>query len=336
MDRNISARDILGLAGSYLWALALILAGSLIGSILVSAIAGALYGLVSGDSMSLMWDALKAGDPTVLGLPAPGAGYSISWASIIYTAGRYLPHLGIWGAFLLYLAVSKTSHPILKVLRPGYGGNTLRGLALGLGLGFALNGICVLAAALSESIQLSFIGVDVLGLVLVFACVFIQSSAEELAVRCYLYEWTLRTTRSPALSIILSSALFALLHLTNRGASFVSCLNIFLTGVLFCLLMARFRSPWAAFGCHTGWNFTQAVLFGLPNSGYTTPFALFGLASGTTPQTSFAYDPIFGIEASPFCGVVCAAACVALILYARRRNLEPDNIWTEGALPSVS
>jgi hypothetical protein len=97
MDRNISARDILGLAGSYLWALALILAGSLIGSFLAPAIAGALYGLVSGDSMSLMWDALKAGDPTVLGLPAPGAGYSISWASIIYTAGRYLPHLGIWG-----------------------------------------------------------------------------------------------------------------------------------------------------------------------------------------------------------------------------------------------
>jgi hypothetical protein len=51
MDRNISARDILGLAGSYLWALALILAGSLIGSILVPAIVGALYGLVSGDSI---------------------------------------------------------------------------------------------------------------------------------------------------------------------------------------------------------------------------------------------------------------------------------------------
>lgn len=336
MNRNISARDILGLAGSYLWALALILAGSLIGSFLAPAIAGALYGLISGDSMNLMRDVLKAGDPTMLGLPAQGAGYSTSWAGIIYTAGRYLPHLGIWGAFLLYLAVSKTSHPILKVLRPGYGGNTLRGLALGLGLGFALNGICILAAALSESIQLSFIGVNVLGLVLVFACVFIQSSAEEFAIRCYLFERTLRTCGSTTFSIVSSSALFALLHLTSRGASFVSCLNIFLVGAFFCLLVAKLRSPWTAFGCHTAWNFTQAVLFGLPNSGYTSPFALFGLASGTTPQAGFAYDPIFGIEASPLCGIIFAAACLALILYARRRNLEPDNIWAEGALPSVS
>lgn len=336
MNRNISARDILGLAGSYLWALALILAGSLIGSFLAPAIAGALYGLISGDSMNLMRDVLKARDPTMLGLPAQGAGYSTSWAGIIYTAGRYLPHLGIWAAFLLYLALSKTSRPILATLGLGYGGNTLRGLALGLGLGFALNGICILAAALSESIQLSFIGVNVLGLVLVFACVFIQSSAEEFAIRCYLFERTLRTCGSTTFSIVSSSALFALLHLTNRGASFVSCLNIFLVGAFFCLLVAKLRSPWTAFGCHTAWNFTQAVLFGLPNSGYTSPFALFGLASGTTPQAGFAYDPIFGIEASPLCGIIFAVACLALILYARRRNLEPDNIWTEGALPSVS
>ena len=77
-------------------------------SFLVPAIAGALYGLVAEDGMRLMWEALKAGDPTALGLPAPGAGYSTSWAGIIYTAGRYLYHLGIWAAFLLYLALSKT------------------------------------------------------------------------------------------------------------------------------------------------------------------------------------------------------------------------------------
>lgn len=78
------------------------------------------------------------------------------------------------------------------------------------------------------------------------------------------------------------------------------------------------------------------MLFGLPNSGYTTPFALFGIASGTAPQAGFAFDPVFGIEASPLCGIIFAAACLALILNARRRNLEPDNIWAEEALPSVS
>jgi hypothetical protein len=97
MDRNISARTSSALPAAISGPLHSSSQEALIGSFLAPAIAGALYGLVSGDSMSLMWDALKAGDPTVLGLPAPGAGYSISWASIIYTAGRYLPHLGIWG-----------------------------------------------------------------------------------------------------------------------------------------------------------------------------------------------------------------------------------------------
>lgn len=212
--------------------------------------------------MRLMWEALKAGDPTALGLPTPGAGYSTSWAGIIYTAGRYLYHLG--------------SLPPLS------------------------------------------------------------GTLEDLAIRRYLYERALRTTRSSALSIVLSSALFSLLHLTNQCASLISCLSIFLVGAFFCLLVAKLRSPWAAFGCHAAWNFTQAVLFGLPNSGYTTPFALFGIASGTAPQAGFAFDPVFGIEASPLCGIIFAAACLALILYARRRNLEPDNIWAEEALPSVS
>jgi membrane protease YdiL (CAAX protease family) len=196
MNRRISLRDILSLAGSYLWTIALIIAGSLVGAVLTSALISALYGLMAKDGMHLMRDALMGEGPAALGLPAQGTGYSISWTSIVYTAGRYLAPVGIWAAFLLYLAHSKTSRPILGILGPHYGSNTLRHFVLGLGLGCALNGICVLAAALSGSIHLSFIGTDALGLILVFVCVFIQASAEELAVRCYLYERTLRTCGS--------------------------------------------------------------------------------------------------------------------------------------------
>ena len=160
MNRRISLRDILSLAGSYLWTIALIIAGSLVGAVLTSALISALYGLMAKDGMHLMRDALMGEGPAALGLPAQGTGYSISWTSIVYTAGRYLAPVGIWAAFLLYLAHSKTSRPILGILGPHYGSNTLRHFVLGLGLGCALNGICVLAAALSGSIHLSFIGTD--------------------------------------------------------------------------------------------------------------------------------------------------------------------------------
>lgn len=98
-------------------------------------------------------------------------------------------------------------------------------------------------------------------------------------------------------------------------------------GVLFALVVWKLDSPWAAFGLHASWNFTQTVLLGLPNSGGTTPFVVFGVALGTTPVAGFAYDLGFGIEGSAMATVVLLAGCALVWWLGERRNVTPTDIW---------
>ena len=84
-----------------------------------------------------------------------------------------------------------------------------------------------------------------------------------------------------------------------------------------------------AFGLHASWNFTQAVLFGLPNSGGITPFAIFGVTPGTTPTAGFAYDPGFGIEGSAMATVVLVAGCALVWWLGERWVARPTDLWAD-------
>ena len=207
-------------------------------------------------------------------------GYSTSAAAAIYTMASYLVFIGIWIVFLIYLRASKRERPILGTITRRTAGNTPAMLGLGLLLGFVLNSACALVAVLGGSVSLSLVGVNVAGIVVVFLAVFVQSSAEELVCRCYLYQRTLQTSGSHVVAIALSAAFFTMLHLANSGVTVLALANLALFGVLFALVVWKLDSPWAAFGLHASWNFTQTVLLGLPNSGGTTPFVVFGVALG--------------------------------------------------------
>ncbi len=259
-------------------------------------------------------------------------GYSTSAAAAIYTMASYLVFIGIWIVFLIYLRVSKRERPILGTITRRTAGNTPAMLSLGLLLGFVLNSACALVAMLEGSFSLSFVGVNAAGIIAVFLAVFVQSSAEELVCRCYLYQRTLQITGSYAVAIALSAAFFALLHLANSDVTVLALVNLALIGILFGLLVRKLDSPWAAFGLHASWNFTQTVLLGLPNSGGTTPCVVFGVMPGTTPMAGFAYDPGFGIEGSAMATVVLLAGCALVWWIGGRWNVTPTDIWAgEGA-----
>jgi membrane protease YdiL (CAAX protease family) len=130
-------------------------------------------------------------------------------------------------------------------------------------------------------------------------------------------------------AIVLSTVFFVALHLANSGLTALALVNLALCGVLFGLAVWKLDSPWAAFGLHASWNFTQAVLFGLPNSGGTTPFAIFGVTPGTTPAAGFAYDPGFGIEGSAMATVVLIAGCALLWWLGERRGVRPTDLWVD-------
>ena len=55
------------------------------------------------------------------------------------------------------------------------------------------------------------------------------------------------------------------------------------------LMVYYMDSLWCAFAVHTAWNFTQNILFGLPNSGINVPYSVFKL-NAATARDSFAYN----------------------------------------------
>ena len=145
----------------------------------------------------------------------------------------------------------------------------------------------------------------------------IQSAAEELICRVFLYQKLLKSYQKPAVAIIGNAFLFALLHMMNPGVTILSLLNIFLVGILFSLVVYYFESVWCAFAIHTLWNFTQNILFGLPNSGLVSLYSVFRL-DASTARDSFAYNVAFGVEGTVFTDLVMIAAVVLVIFLGRK------------------
>ncbi|MCI8783643.1 MAG: CPBP family intramembrane metalloprotease [Dorea sp.] len=231
----------------------------------------------------------------------------------------YLSFIGIWILTLLYLRFTKKNRPILKSIGRSAAGNNLKNLLLGFVLGFVLNGVCILAAWLHKDISLHYDSFRPVAFALIFIAVFVQSSAEELVCRGFLYQRLRQSYGHPAVAIIGNSLLFAILHLTNEGVTILSVLNIFIVGVLFSFMVYYMDSIWCAMSMHAMWNFTQNIIFGLPNSGIVSPYSVFRL-DASTAKDSFAYNVGFGIEGTLLADVILILACICLYLWGKNNR----------------
>lgn len=246
------------------------------------------------------------------------------------TMTMYLAFIGIWILVLLYLRLSPKNRPILGALGSKPKGNNWKWFLLGIGIGFGLNAVCILAAWLNKDISLYFDSFQPLPVIGIFIAVFVQSSAEELLCRGFLYQRLMRSYKKPIVAIVGNSLFFALLHLANDGVTFLSVINIFVVGILFSLMVYYMDSIWCAMAMHTAWNFTQNILFGLPNSGMVAPYSIFRL-DASTARDSFAYNVGFGIEGTLLADVVLILACVCLYLWGRKYGKKPYDVWETDA-----
>ncbi len=234
-------------------------------------------------------------------------------------ARLYLAFIGIWVVVLLRIRLSKKDRSILAVVGPKARGNNGKMLLVGAAVGFGLNAFCILIAWLHKDIVLHFDSFQLLPLLGVFAAVFVQSSAEELTCRGFLYQKLLRSYRNPAVAIIGNALLFGILHLLNDGVTVLSIVNIVMVAILFSLIVYYTDSLWCAFMAHTVWNYTQNIIFGLPNSGIVSGFSIFKL-DASTAVNSFAYNVGFGVEGTILADVVLILATVAVYVWGSRRS----------------
>lgn len=228
--------------------------------------------------------------------------------------------MGIWIAFILFCIIfRKKNKAILDSIKYNRTCNNFKMLILGFFIGFVLNGFCAAVAILHGDIKLTFYKFEILNLILLFIAVFIQSSSEELIFRGFIYQRLKNRYKNIEFAIIVNSILFAVLHLGNNGISAAGFIDILLSGVFFSLMFCAFDSIWLVMACHTTWNFTQNILFGLPNSGTVSKYSIF-IMDVNSATSSFAFDKNFGLEGAALSITLMFIGCMTMYIYCKKNN----------------
>lgn len=183
----------------------------------------------------------------------------------------------------------------------------------GLCIGFLLNSICILVAYVSSGLSLSFNKFNISVLIYAFIGVLVPAAAEELMCRGYIQNILLQKYNKPKLAIIINSLIFSLLHFSHEGITLTALISTFAFGILLSLITYYSKNIWEAIFIHTAWNFTQNIIFGLPNSGLESPYSIFKVLES---NNNFAYNTQYGIESS----IVATLLFIIFIILIQYKN----------------
>jgi uncharacterized protein len=152
----------------------------------------------------------------------------------------------------------------------------------------------------------------VLGQVLLYLVVFIiVGTQEELLSRGYHLQ-TLASGMNLFWGVMISSAIFGMLHLTNPNATWVSAAGIFFAGLFLAAGYLATGQLWLSIGLHIGWNFFEGVIFGFPVSGVSSYTLMQITVSGPEAWTGGAFGPEAGLIVLP----ALALGALLVFLYA--------------------
>ena len=115
--------------------------------------------------------------------------------------------------------------------------------------------------------------------------------------------------------VIISSAVFGLLHLGNPNATWVSAAGIFFAGLYLAYGYIRTKQLWLSIGLHIGWNFFEGVVFGFPVSGLDIYPLIRIKVNGPELWTGGAFGPEAGLIVLP--SLLVGAALI--YLYTKNR-----------------
>lgn len=153
------------------------------------------------------------------------------------------------------------------------------------------------------------------GVITFFIVFIIVGWNEELLSRGYQLQ-TIASGINLFWGVIISSAVFGLLHLGNPNATWVSAVGIFFAGVYLAYGYIRTGQLWLSIGLHIGWNFFEGVVFGFPVSGLDI-YALTRIkVQGPELWTGGAFGPEAGLIVLP--SLILGAFLI--YLYTRMRT----------------
>lgn len=143
----------------------------------------------------------------------------------------------------------------------------------------------------------------------------VYAANEEILCRGFLYPLLKKSTGMIS-GIILSSLFFTLLHIFNPEFGLLPSVEIFLAGVLLCIMRDITGNLYLAWGVHYGWNISQVGL-GMPVSGTFVPLAPFAVTTSLTGP-EFYTGGLFGIEGG-IAGITATFSLIIIGLIILRR-----------------
>jgi len=117
--------------------------------------------------------------------------------------------------------------------------------------------------------------------------------------------------------VIISSAVFGLLHIFNPGATWISTIGILFAGLFLAYGYIRTKQLWLPIGLHIGWNFFEGVGFGFPVSGLDIYPLLRIKVTGPVLWTGGAFGPEAGLIVLPSLLV----GGLLIYLYTQKRDV---------------
>ncbi len=194
---------------------------------------------------------------------------------------------------------------------PGFAGGALIGLLL----------FCAVYAILWWMGFAAFRGMGATeGLTAAFLLSISSGVGEELVFRGAIYR-LLEESFGTLVALIVSGALFGLVHLGNPSATLYSSAAVALeAGLLLGAAYTMTRSLWLPIGLHFAWNFTEGGIFGAAVSGNTMKGLIDAPLSGPELYTGGGFGPENSVIAV---GVCVTIALVMLAVAARRGEWRP-------------
>lgn len=142
------------------------------------------------------------------------------------------------------------------------------------------------------------VGAVVVNTLLIFLAFMLVGWNEELLSRGYHLQ-NLADGLNLTWGVILSSAVFGVLHLANLNATWLSAVGISLAGFFLAFAYLRTKQLWLSIGLHIGWNFFEGTVFGFPVSGMEFYRLIRHTVSGPELWTGGAFGPEAGLVVLP-------------------------------------
>jgi hypothetical protein len=144
----------------------------------------------------------------------------------------------------------------------------MKDIILGMALGLLLMAVGYSTLIFLGEIKFVSFNYDLKSIMLLFLLFIGVSVVEETYVRGYVLKNLLKSF-NPVVSLIISSAIFSLLHFFNPNVNYIALTELFIAGILLGISYVYTKNLWFPIALHLSWNFFQ-VMFGFNVSGMDT------------------------------------------------------------------